>query len=167
MPANAAFLMEIALFKDFSSEELKHMAETLEDVELEPDQVLFKEGAWAASLYLVCTGAIEIYKAVGEGKEVTLTTLTEGACLGEMALVRDMYRTGSARAKVASKLLVLKKERLEKMGTATPHVAMRLYKNISAILADRIDTLNRDLARARTEPAEKKSGGVFGRLFGG
>ena len=167
MAGDTAFLMDLALFKDFTSTELAQMSEILEEVELEPEQVLFKEGAWAASLYLVFSGAIDIYKQLTPEKEVTLTTLTTGACLGEMALVRDMYRTGSAKAKVKSRLYVLKKDKLAKLSGTTPAVAARFYKNISAILADRIDQLNRDLARAREASTEGKSSGLLSKLFGG
>lgn len=166
MAGDAPFLMELALFKDFSAAELEHMSSILEEVDMEPAQVLFKEGAWAASMYLVFSGSIEIYKVAGE-KEMTLITLTSGACLGEMALVRDMYRTGSARAKVKSRLLMLKKDRLEKLSGSAPQVAARLYRNISAILADRIDQLNRDLARARETVQSTENKGFLSRFFGG
>ena len=166
MAGDAPFLMELALFKDFSASELEQMSAALEEVDHEPGHLLFKEGAWAASMYLVVSGAIEIFKPLPDGKEVIFTTLTSGACLGEMALVRDMYRTGSARAKVRTRLLVLKKERLAKLESSSPAVAARLYRNISAILADRIDQLNRDLQRARETQQSAESKGLFGKLFG-
>ena len=165
MAGDAPFLMELALFRDFAAPELEEMSRTLEEIALEPGQLLFREGAWAASMYLVHTGAIEIFKVVGE-KEIPLTQLTTGASLGEMALVRDMYRTGSARAKVASRLLLLKKDRLEKLTVSAPVLAARLYKNISAILADRIDGLNRDLQRARESAAAAEGKGFLSRIFG-
>lgn len=165
MAGDAPFLMELALFRDFSAAELTHMSTILEEVQLEPNQLLFKEGAWAASMYLVFSGAIEIFKVVGD-KEIPLTQLTSGASLGEMALVRDMYRSGSARAKVASRLLLLKKDKLEKLTTTAPVVAARLYKNISAILADRIDGLNRDLQRAKESVEAEHNKGFFSRLLG-
>lgn len=166
MAGDPTFLMEQALFKDFSAAELEQIQSVLEMVETEPGHVMFKEGAWAASMYLVVTGAIEVFKPLPDGKEVVLVTLTSGASLGEMALVRDMYRSGSARAKVHSELLVLKKDKLEKLSTSAPMTALRFYKNISAILADRIDQLNRDLARTRGEVAEANKG-IFTKLFGG
>lgn len=166
MAGDAPFLMELALFKDFSAPELEHMSQILEEVDLEPAQTLFKEGAWAASMYLVFSGSIEILKTAG-AKEIPLITLTTGACLGEMALVRDMYRTGSARAKVKSRLLMLKKDRLENLSDSAPQVAARLYRNISAILADRIDQLNRDLARARETAQTAEGKGFLSRFFGG
>lgn len=166
MAGDPTFLMEQALFKDFSAAELGQIQSVLELVEAEPGHLMFKEGAWAASMYLVVTGAIEIFKPLPDGREIVLVTLTSGASLGEMALVRDMYRSGSARAKVKSELLVLKKDKLEKLATTAPATACRFYKNISAILADRIDQLNRDLARQKDAVAEANKS-VFTKLFGG
>lgn len=166
MAGDAQFLMELALFKDFSSAELAHMSTILEEIHLEPGQLLFKEGAWAASMYLVFSGSIEIFKVIGE-KEIPLTLLQPGASLGEMALVRDMYRTGSARAKVDARLLLLKKDKLEKLTGTAPVVAARLYKNIAAILADRVDALNRDVQRAKETVEAEHNKGLFERFFGG
>lgn len=165
MAGDAAFLGELPLFKDFEAPELAEFQSVLEDLEAESGHLLFKEGAWAASMYIVVTGAIEIFKPAGD-KELVLATLTSGTCLGEMALVRDMYRSGSARAKVKSSLLVLKKDRLEKLASTSPALACRLYKNIAAVLADRIETLNRELARTRDAAQAEASKGLFSRLFG-
>lgn len=166
MAGDPTFLMELPLFKDFSSAELAEVQSVLEPFEAEIGHVLFKEGAWAASMYIVVSGAIEIFKPLPDNKEIVLAALTSGACLGEMALVRDMYRSGSARAKVKSNLLVLKKDRLEKLSGTSPTVACRLYKNISAVLADRIESLNRELARTRDAAQTEANKGLFSRLFG-
>jgi glutaminase len=166
MAGDPTFLMELPLFKDFTSGDLTEMQSVLEDLEAEVGHLLFKEGAWAASMFLVVSGAIEIFKPTGD-KEIVFATLTSGACLGEMALVRDMYRSGSARAKVKSHLLVLKKDRLEKLSGTSPQLACRLYKNISAVLADRIESLNRELARTRDAAQADQNKGLLSRLFGG
>ncbi|MEX2642516.1 MAG: cyclic nucleotide-binding domain-containing protein [Acetobacterales bacterium] len=61
------------------------------------DQLVFREGATAADVYIIQTGRIEIFKK-RDGSETSLAILGPNAIFGEMALVSDKRRSASARA---------------------------------------------------------------------
>jgi len=58
---------------------------------------VFREGDLGGEAYIVESGTVEIHKSVaGKPDGQILGTLTEGAVFGEMALVDDLPRMGSA-----------------------------------------------------------------------
>ena len=64
---------------------------------LEAGGSVFREGDLGGEAYIVESGAVEIRKSVaGKPDGLILGTLTEGAVFGEMALVDDLPRMGSA-----------------------------------------------------------------------
>ena len=64
---------------------------------IEAGASVFREGDLGGEAYIVESGAVEIRKSVaGKPDGLILGTLTEGAVFGEMALVDDLPRRGSA-----------------------------------------------------------------------
>lgn len=59
--------------------------------------VLFEEGTWAFSAYIVKSGKVKILKQA-DGKQVIVATLKEGDILGEMAFLGGTKRSASAVA---------------------------------------------------------------------
>ncbi len=56
---------------------------------LGPQEVIFREGDPANAMYIVKTGQIEIYRATAAGKRIPLGVITQGAYLGEVAVLTD------------------------------------------------------------------------------
>ncbi len=69
-------------------------------------EVLFKEGDKGGEMYLIKSGKVEISNSAGGVKKV-LAELSEGAFLGEMAIVDDAPRSATATAKTEVSLLIL------------------------------------------------------------
>lgn len=80
---------------------------------LQPGDVLFREGEKGDDAYIIERGAIEISLDLAAGKKV-LATLTKGDILGEMSLIDDAPRSATAIAVEDAELLVLKRDRLLK-----------------------------------------------------
>lgn len=73
--------------------------------------VIMTEGDRTTALYLIESGAVTVFRAIGEdGDERVLATLSPGMTLGEMALLDGQPRSASARAATECQLVEIDPE---------------------------------------------------------
>ncbi|MCB2106576.1 MAG: cyclic nucleotide-binding domain-containing protein [Rhodobacteraceae bacterium] len=69
--------------------------------------VLFKEGDYADSAYVIVSGAVALSRRDGSGDISTFITLRDGEIFGEMALIVDIRRTATATAHEQTSVIVI------------------------------------------------------------
>jgi len=69
-----------------------------ETVDLAEGEVLFEQGDDGVRVYVVDSGAIEIYRVLADGREEQLTTVGPGGYFGELAPMFGLRRSATARA---------------------------------------------------------------------
>ena len=161
-------LKALPLFRGLADADMEIMVSMMDEIVVPQGNLLFKQGAMATSLYIVRSGTIEVAQTDAEGHEQVVATMSAGDCLGEMALVRQTTRSGSARAKETASILVLKADKLDSLASKQPQAWGRLQKNIASILADRLEAISRELSGLRSvleEEAPAKRG-LLARLLG-
>ena len=117
-------LRATAIFAPVDGVTLDRLASQLEPVRLAAGETLFEQGAVGDRFYIIATGEVEV---LVDGRPVALERPGEG--LGEIALLRDVPRTATVRAKTDVHLAAL--ERDEFLSAVTGHPA-------SAELADAV-----------------------------
>ena len=95
----------------------------------EPGQVVFEEGQPGDVMYAVIEGEIEIST---KGKVVD--HITPGGIIGEMALIDNSPRSGTARAARPSKLVPVSQKRFTFLVQQTPYFAIQ----VMSIMAERL-----------------------------
>jgi CRP/FNR family transcriptional regulator, cyclic AMP receptor protein len=75
-------------------------------LKLNDGEVIFQEGDQSSEMYVVVEGAVTVSKKSPRG-EIHLATLNRGDFVGEMSLLESLPRSATARAKGATKLLVI------------------------------------------------------------
>ena len=98
----------------------------------EPGQVVFEEGQPGDVMYAIIEGEVEI--AV-QGKPIDL--VGPGGIIGEMALVDDSPRSGTARARTESKLVPINQKRFTFLVQQTPYFSIQVMR----IMAERLRRL--------------------------
>lgn len=111
----------------------KFMDETL----LTAGSVLFTQGQLGDALYLVKSGLLEIYKS-DTSAPLCVAEVRSGGLVGEMALVEDMPRSASVRARETSHLLVLSRASFDDLEKAYPQVAAKLRHELLRLLSARL-----------------------------
>jgi len=81
-----AELKLVSLFQAVNDSDLVTLARRVKRKHLDPDRVVFKEGAAADSMYVVLSGSVKIFLSDETGKEVVLDTKKAGQYFGEMML---------------------------------------------------------------------------------
>ncbi len=108
-------LRAMAIFAPLDGVTLDRLASQLEPVRLAPGETLFEQGTQGDRFYLIATGEVEV---LVDGRPVALERPGEG--LGEIALLRDVPRTATVRAKSESELYALGREPFLTALTAHP-----------------------------------------------
>jgi hypothetical protein len=94
---------------------LERLCHSLTPIEAAAGEDIVTQGALGERFYLIDQGQVEIWR---DG--VVRHVEGEGGCFGEIALLRDVPRTATVRAKCHTRLMALERERF--IGAVTGHV---------------------------------------------
>lgn len=103
-PAHVALLRGIPLFAPLPQQAVERLALSLQPVELEAGQVLFSAGEPGDRYYAIESGELVVELATGAKSE------GPGKGVGEIALLRDVPRTATVRARTHARLLALERD---------------------------------------------------------
>jgi CRP-like cAMP-binding protein len=131
-------LHDTPLLSSLGPDAMQRLIEKVELVQLEPGQVLFREGDAGDALYVVAEGSVSV---IHEGPpRVTHDNLGEGEFFGEIAVVTDEPRSATieAHAHTGAQLLAIAREVISDLVEEEPQVLQALLR----FLRDRlVDTL--------------------------
>lgn len=96
MPIDVAQLKTVALFESLLPDQLKLIANIVEEVQVKPSTKIFADGDKADRFYFIVQGKVRISKHVPGIGEEALTILEPGDYFGEMALIDDSKRSADA-----------------------------------------------------------------------
>lgn len=141
-------LSKIPLFAGLPVHELDEIISSLDVIELDDRQVLFREGDPGEHFYVVLGGVLEVLMAEDKPEELLLNVLHEGEYLGEMSLLMPGgHRTASVRAR--SKCTLLSLSRLQFMDITKKHPELAI--SMVRVLSQRLDATNTATFRDLTE----------------
>ncbi len=129
------FLKNNPIFSEVKTEELKAVAAIAQDNIFPKNTKIVTEGDPGDSLFLVKKGIIKITKTIAS-QEVTLASLPETSCFGEMVIFEDQPRSASAYAEEDCLLMVIEKEELLEVIRQYPGIAIQLFKVLGGRLRD-------------------------------
>lgn len=137
----ADVLSSTAIFESLSPNLLAQVAARAGEKAVPAGTLLFSEGAPGDTIYLVVTGAVEIFRKSAEGTPVPLTSLHAGEIFGEMAALGTGTRTASARTTEATTLLFIKSKALKALISKVPTFGFDVFHILVARLTDANDRL--------------------------
>ena len=141
-------------FADFSDEELFCVLELSREEVYETGQVIIQQGTGGSSMYLVIQGLVSIRKLTG-GQLVELRQISSGDGFGEMAVVSQMPHSATAVALEPTEIIAISGAILRQ---SSPGLAMKLYRNIAALLSERIRDGDQRVATSLRPGGAKQSG---------
>lgn len=100
-------------------------------------EVLFREGEPGDTMYVIQSGRVRITKRVHDEVK-NLAELGPGEFFGEMAILNQKARAGTAEVIEDARLLVIDRKKLESMIAGNTEIAVRLIQK----LARRLDSAN-------------------------
>jgi CRP/FNR family cyclic AMP-dependent transcriptional regulator len=155
MPCDVAMLARNELFEHLNEEDRARLAEVVDRRELPAGTTLFNAGEPGESLFVVTTGAVELYIRDTAGQKIVLTVAGDGEIFGELALLDRGARTATAVAVVDTELLELDREDLLLLFQKTPLAAVRLLAAMGHMTRKADDLLRTRVSRNVNEELEE------------
>ena len=124
----------VPIFENLENGELEVLSNFLVLKELPMEGLVCKEGQHANFLCFVTAGQLDVSKKI-EDSEVNIATIEEGGTMGEMALIDGLTRSATVRAKVASTILLLRREEFDQILEKHPEIGIKILKGIARVMS--------------------------------
>lgn len=131
-----AKLRTVSILASLSNDELRCM-EGVEEIHLEKDVVLMRQGEIAHHFWILLEGKLRLFQTLADGKEIGLKTVTSGNAFGEVPLLSNTPTVVGLRVVESAHLLQFDEEGFWKLMTTCPEVR----KSILGNMASRIHSL--------------------------
>jgi anion transporter len=127
--------LSIPLFKPLGRLETARLVPHFQQISLETDEVLFRQGDKGDALFIIVGGRASIRKQQ-DGEEHEVAVLSAGECLGEMALLSGAPRSASVIALEPLTLLKLSRMRFDVLLKKHPSLGSHLANLLAKRFAD-------------------------------
>jgi CRP-like cAMP-binding protein len=133
--AKLQLLRDSALAAELTADQCAILADLITVRDLKDDEVLVEEGATDDQLYVVVSGALAVAKRVQPGgKWLNLQVLTKGDLAGELAFMGEDPRYAALRAAGPTRVLSLKREKLESLLGRDPVIVYRVMRAVFRVV---------------------------------
>lgn len=119
------------------------------------DDYIFYEGEPGSEMYIILSGKVVIYINSFDGSPIKVGELSSGNFFGEMAILEDLPRSGSAVALENTVLLSITKDNFEAFICNHPKLAHKIMKTLSS----RIRSLNAQICSNAQDTRELSGAG--------
>lgn len=128
-------LQDSALASELTPAQCAVLAELITVRDLKDEEVLVEEGATDDELYVVVSGALAVAKRIQPSKKwLNLQVLTKGDLAGELAFMGEEPRYAALRAAGPTRVLCLKRDRLESLLKSDPLIVYRVMRAIFRVV---------------------------------
>jgi CRP/FNR family transcriptional regulator, cyclic AMP receptor protein len=124
-------LRRAPLFADLSKRELEKLARLSDDLELEPGSMLCQEGKIGHEFFVVVDGEVEVTR---KGRRLKREGGDE--FFGEIALIEDIPRTATVKAKTPVRLFVLTSRDFRQLVQSSPSVERKVMRSLARRLLE-------------------------------
>ncbi len=139
-------LRNIPLFAKLEPAKLKLLAFTSERLSYDAEQSLFHQGDMGDAAYLIIDGEADVLVESAAG-EIVVATLARNDFVGEIAILCDVPRTATVRAKTALVTLRISKDLFFRLVAEFPQMSVEIMRE----LAQRLERTTAQLQKAKSK----------------
>jgi CRP/FNR family cyclic AMP-dependent transcriptional regulator len=161
METNAALLSEVPFFTLLDDQEREELARVVQAVTAPAGQTLFSYGDPGDSLFVIRSGAVEVFIKNDTGTRILLETARAGDFFGELSLLDGGPRTASVVVIEDMEALRVDRENLDRFLLARPAAALDLLTAMGRRLRFTAEKLRHTASRNVNEEIEDKRTSVM------
>lgn len=136
-----SLLQQMPIFGGITDDVLEFLLERIRVVPCSAGNFFFREGDKAEELFVLEQGKVEILRH-WQGKEYRISTMAQGDCFGEMALIDFCPRSASVRALEDCSAIELSATDLQELYAKDPTQFTMIYMNLGRELSRRLREVN-------------------------
>ena len=142
-------LRNIPLFAKIELSKLKLLAFTSERLTYSQDEILFSQGDAGDAAYIIIDGEADIVVNT-PGGPLVIATLKQNEIVGEIAILCDVPRTATVRAKTELTTLRITKELFFNLTIEFPQIAVEIMRELAHRLEQTTTKLREAVARTQS-----------------
>ena len=127
-------LKTVSLFQTIPTKDLSKVAQVAEEERFNAGALLFSEGDYGDSLYIVVDGEVKVHKG-----DRHISSLGKGACLGEMALLDQEPRSADVTMETEATLLKITQEDFYEIMSSNIEVMQGVLRLLTGRLREAIN----------------------------
>jgi uncharacterized membrane protein len=147
-------LAEVPFFQVLNDEERAALAQKVGHVQVPAGKLVFSYGDPGDSLYIVCSGQVEIFNKNDTGDRILLETARAGNFFGELSLLDGGPRTASAIATEDVDAVLVQRQDLAELLRSHPTAALELLTATGRRLRETANLLRRTASRNINEEVQ-------------
>ncbi len=146
------FLRTIPLFEKLDQAELKEVLRRTDPFYVEAGKTLFEQGDEASGMYVLERGEVEVRVRSDEGHDVVLAHLSNGAVIGEMALLSGGPRSATVVSVSQTQGFFLSRAEFEGLRKRGRSCAYKIVLQLARILDARLRQLEERFQQLKQDP---------------
>ena len=128
------FIANIPLFDELDMSELALVAERMNLIELNPEEILFEEWDKGDYICFIESGTFELLKKSAANAYVAMATLGRGKSIGEMSIIEHFPRSATLKALSPARVLTFSRKEFESVLAFRPDIGIKLLKGLARLL---------------------------------
>lgn len=127
-----AILRQIPIFANLSPQQILKVRESIEEVSIRKNTMIFKEGDTGDALYVIVDGKVKMVKKIEDGSDKTVAVFRDGDFFGEMALIEETPRSATAIVIDGdASLYKISKQNFSYLMRLNPQISLKIMKFMS------------------------------------
>lgn len=156
MPTDGTLLAEVQFFQLLDEQEREVLAAQLDLVQLPAGTHMWDVGDPGGTMYVVSSGAVELFMRDDTGERIVLETVGRGEVFGELSLLDGGSRTASAQVVEDLEALVVDRNDLDVLFKTHPHAAFDLLAAMGRRMRRSVELLRHTASRNVNEEIEDR-----------
>jgi hypothetical protein len=156
-PLRRELVENCALFRGMRPYQIKRVVLTGRVDRFEAGQVVMARGEHSREMFVLLDGAVQIETERSDGSVRTFHSCSPGGVFGVAALVCGRQRIATAVARAPTSVLSLDWPRIQQISRFYPRTAALLFRNLSALIGERLTEQAVERAADRAEEGSAES----------
>ncbi len=128
-------ILNIPILARLKDKELKIIIKYMNVIKIIPGEIVFEEGDTGDYVCFVVDGTLDVVKKSETGESIVISTLSKGGSIGEMAVIDELPRSATVKARTKSTLITLSQVNFNYILAEHSTIGVKVLKGIARLLS--------------------------------